>query len=218
MKNTNVFNVIIILMDDDITYINKLMTQFNYSFNKVNEKINNNDGIYVQLHYIKYNTMNIIDIIKDYKSQFKYNVIILSGSTKRVLQDGSHDLPKNILRLKIPVLALCYGYEWIVKVLGGKVATFENNKEHVYNKFIEFKKPFTVSKQKYHFYHHDYIKELPSGGNNNEWVALCVHDDQIWAAHNEKLQIMCLQFHPEFHKKSGIEFYSKFIAWLKEKI
>jgi len=167
-----------------------------------------------------YNDINLIQSIKKLKKNFKYNAIILSGSTKRVLEAGAPDLPIEILKLKLPILALCYGYEWIVKVLGGKIATFEDGNEHKYNKFIEFNKPFNLSKQKYFFYHYDYIKELPFTnkikGIVNDWEPLYTHDDQIWIAQNKHMKILGLQFHPESHRKSGIAFYSAWINWLKE--
>lgn len=209
--DTHVFNICVILMDDIQKYNNKIIQNFNYVFNKLNEL---DQSRLIQVQYITYNIINLIDILKSYKKAYKYNAIILSGSSKRILEEGKPDLPKDIFRLKIPILGLCYGFQWMVKVLGGKVATFSDNEEHKYNKFIEFKKPFTVDKQKYYFYHHDYILELPP--DSTGWESLYKYDNQIWIAENKKMGILALQFHPESHKKSAIAFYSAWIAWLKE--
>jgi GMP synthase-like glutamine amidotransferase len=218
-------------MDDIEKYNNKMIRHFNYVFNKLNSADSGVDGVstgeqHIQVQYMVYNTSNLIDILQNYKKIYKYNAIILSGSSKRVLEEGAPDLPKEILRLKIPILGLCYGFQWMVKVLGGKVATFLDKKEHKYNKWIEFKKPFNISTEKYYFYHHDYIQELPHSGsqwesiyeNNQNNVNEKNNEHQIWIAENKKMGLLGLQFHPESHRKSAIAFYSTWIAWLKENI
>ena len=45
--------------------------------------------------------------------------IILSGSPASVGQ--GHDPDPAILDLGIPILGLCFGYQWLAKVLGGQV-------------------------------------------------------------------------------------------------
>lgn len=47
--------------------------------------------------------------------------IILSGGPASVYEDGSPQLDAGILELGIPVLGICYGFQVLAKVLGGRV-------------------------------------------------------------------------------------------------
>lgn len=192
-----ILNICIVLMDD----INDTMIkEFTYTFNNLNIKNNIYFIQYNQPHLIKYLQINNI------------HAIILSGSTKRILEKDSPTLPPKILKLGLPILSLCYGFEWITKTIGGTVATFKDKKEHIYSKFLKFHGPFNVPLKKYAFNHFDYIQKLP-----NNWDILITHDDQIWAAYHKDFNIIGLQFHPEKYKTSAKAFYNQWIAWLKEK-
>jgi GMP synthase-like glutamine amidotransferase len=166
----------------------------------------------IEVIFKLFSDLNLVKFI--ISKEQRIDAFILSGSSYRILEDSSPQLPKRILSLGIPILGLCYGFEWIVQVLGGTVATFENKKEHIYNKFIEIEKPFKVSKIKYAFNHYDYIQKLPKN-----WSISLTHkegiDEQIWIAYDNNKQIMGLQFHPEKYKKSGVEFYRCWLSWLK---
>ena len=48
--------------------------------------------------------------------------IILSGSPASVGADASLDPDPGLLSLGIPILGLCFGYQWLAQVLGGRVA------------------------------------------------------------------------------------------------
>jgi GMP synthase-like glutamine amidotransferase len=184
-------------MDDPYDY---MLEQFNNTFKTINNCC---------IYYIQYNQPNIIKYLR----HNNINAIILSGSRKRILEENSPTLPHKIIKLGIPILALCYGFEWIAKLVGGNVATFKDKKLHKYNKFLKFEQPFKVPPKKYAFNHHDYINDLPNG-----WDKLIIYDDQIWVAYNKQSKILGLQFHPEVNKSSNIAFYSQWIAWLKENI
>jgi GMP synthase (glutamine-hydrolysing) len=184
-------------MDDPYDY---MLEQFNNTFKTITNCC---------IYYIQYNQPNIIKYLRDNN----INAIILSGSNKRVLEENSPTLPHKLIKLGIPILALCYGFEWITKLVGGNVATFKDKKLHKYNKFLKLEQPFKVPLKKYAFNHHDYINDLPNG-----WDKLIVHDDQILAAYNKQSKILGLQFHPEVNNSSRIAFYTRWIAWLKENL
>ena len=47
--------------------------------------------------------------------------VILSGGPDSVLRDGSPDLPKAFDKLEVPVLAICYGQQLLMKNYGGRI-------------------------------------------------------------------------------------------------
>jgi len=192
-------NICIIMMADDD--YNRIHGEFTKVFEKLQD---------VTIFYIHHSESNILRRIKSHNT----DAIILSGSEKNILSKSGPTLPIGILKLGLPILALCYGYEWIVKKLGGKVATFEDGNKHSYSKYLQLTKPFSVPKKRYAFCHHQYISALPSSG---QWEELHRNGDEIWIAQNSAHKWLCLQFHPEVYPSSAIAFYSRWITWLKEK-
>lgn len=153
------------------------------------------------------------------------DAIIISGSRYRIRDTATvpttPTLPRKILRLGIPVLGICYGFQWIATALCPPaprkarrcVETFADGRLHEYARTLAIQEPaapFHVSvgnvatKLKYHFTHHDYISQVPPN-----WTVDIRHNDEIWMAHHDK--IMGIQFHPEYYKESRV-FYA---AWLR---
>jgi GMP synthase (glutamine-hydrolysing) len=174
----------------------------------------------VKVHFIRYDEE---DIMKKIRST-KCHAIIISGSNQRIFAADAPELPRGILWMSLPILGLCYGYEWMVHKLGGKVATFTDGKEYEYRKYITIHRPFVIEvpKKQYKFLHHDYISELPKG-----WEVVCraaaAQDNtqsptpQIWIGQHKERGFYGMQFHPEVFPSSAIAFYSRWVAWLKEK-
>ena len=133
--------------------------------------------------------------------------IILSGSNYRILDSKNKrsSLPYKILKLNIPILGICYGYQWLIKTLCGNncIKSFKN-KLREYDKYLYINKPFRINKIRYHFKHFDYIKKIP-----NKWKAVIKYEDQIWMVYYNN--IIGVQFHPERYSKSGKFFYKKWI-------
>lgn len=48
--------------------------------------------------------------------------LILSGGPSSVYDDNAPDVPPELLELGVPVLGICYGMQWMAKVLGGEVS------------------------------------------------------------------------------------------------
>jgi len=194
----------IILMDKTTT-CKRMYKEFTRVFNKIRK----NDKYIINDFYIRYDEPNIIEFIKSHQC----DSIIISGSEERICNKNSPDLPLSVLKMGLPILALCYGYEWIVTKLGGKVATFKDAQKHSYRKFIEFKVPFKLSKKSYAFCHHEYISTLPY---SEGWQEIYRNEDEIWIAVHSKKNWLCLQFHPEVSILSGEAFYTAWINWLKD--
>lgn len=136
-----------------------------------------------------------------------FDGIIISGSTRRIHTDRSrHQLPKELLDLGIPVLGICYGFQWIVHVLGGNVATFSDKKTRNYNKFLTITEPFKISRHKYNFSHNDYIATIPPTFTN-----ILSQGDEIWVAYDKEKRHLGIQFHPEKHLATAREFFMKYV-------
>jgi GMP synthase (glutamine-hydrolysing) len=158
----------------------------------------------VDLTIYKVSEPNLLEKLK------AFDGIIISGSNRRIHTDRSrHQLPKELLDLGIPVLGICYGFQWMTHVLGGIVATFPDKKERKYNKFITITEPFKVSRHKYKFNHHDYIATIPP-----TFTKILSHGDEIWMAYDTEKKHLGVQFHPEKYLAAGKEFIKQFVLKL----
>lgn len=150
----------------------------------------------------KYDDNNIINKIR----KCNPDAVLISGSDYRINDKHSPTLPRQILGLGIPILGLCYGFQYLVKATGGKICTHTDGKLHEYSKYLTI---FDKSNM-YKFTHHDYICEM-----SDEWKPL-IYDakkEQIWMAKNESKKIMGIQFHPELYKPSAQNFFPKWLEW-----
>lgn len=162
----------------------------------------------VKLHYIHWSKKNIIKYIKSHK----IDGIILSGSKYRILYKKNADIPKKILKLNIPILGICYGYQWIIKNTCGKKCLGSLNKlsTHITSNII--KKPFKITKKMYKFVHYDYILKIPK-----YWDIVIKKGNQIWMSYDKKKKIIGIQFHPEAVKKTRKIFFRNWIKYISKK-
>ena len=63
------------------------------------------------------------DLYKQIKS-LRSDAIMITGSKSRILYKNAYKLPKKLLTLNIPILGICYGYQWLVKKTHGVIDTF----------------------------------------------------------------------------------------------
>ena len=142
-----------------------------------------------------------------------YKAVILSGSPQSVRSKGAlHPNLKNI-RKKKPLLAVCYGAQYLAHFSGGKVAS-SNTREYgranlSYVKENEsFFKEISVGSQVW-MSHSDTIKNLPTNGV----LLASTHDVENAAYKIEGEFTYAIQFHPEvYHTKDGKQLLKNFFV------
>jgi GMP synthase-like glutamine amidotransferase len=137
----------------------------------------------------------------------KISGIIISGSDYFVNEKGHSIIDDCILKSKIPILAICYGFQYIVNKYGKSsyIKSFANG----YRKYscnFQIKRPFYIPKSKYYFKHTNYIVNVPKN-----FKVIKRNGDKIIVAYNSKRNIFAVQFHPEIYKKSGRAFFKMWI-------
>jgi GMP synthase-like glutamine amidotransferase len=166
-----------------------------------------------KLIFKKWNDVEgIIDVLKNKK----INGIIISGSNYFV-KDKEHSIiddsilnpdirPLRSLR-PLPILAICYGFQYIVSRFG-KNSFIKSNKNGYmkYNSSFRITEPFYIPKSKYFFIHTDYIVRVPK-----DFKVIKKIKNKIIIAYNSKKNILGVQFHPEKYKKYSRLFFN---AWI----
>ena len=137
----------------------------------------------------------------------KVRGIIITGSDY-FIGEGVHSvIDESIIKSKIPILAICYGFQYLISKYG-KLSFIKSCKSgymKYYNSFnITF--PFHIPKNKYFFSHTDYIVKVPKNYKIIKRIG-----EKIIVAYNYKKNILCTQFHPEKYKKSSKIFFNTWI-------
>ena len=146
-----------------------------------------------------------------------YKAVILSGSPNSVRgEDALHPDLENI-RGKKPLLAVCYGAQYLAHFSGGEVApsntreygranlSFVNNDE-IFLKNVEVGSQVWMS-------HSDTIKKLPSNGV----LLASTHDVENAAYKIEGETTYAIQFHPEvYHSTDGKQLLENFLVNIAE--
>lgn len=160
-------------------------------------------NVYSEIHSHK--------ITYDEIKQFNPTGIILSGGPMSVYDADAPDLDERILKVKVPILGICYGLQLISKKLGGKV---EPAKDREYGKaiinIIKTSPLFNnvILESKVWMSHGDYLTELPVGF---DIIAKSDHSP-IGAVANELDKIYGVQFHPEVvHTDEGKKIIHNFL-------
>lgn len=137
--------------------------------------------------------------------------IILSGGPASIYSKGAPRVNRGIFDLGIPVLGICYGLQYMVDSLGGKVI---GSTKREYG-FAEL----TVKKQKGIFAgvdkktqcwmsHGDSIGDLPPGF----FVTASTANTKVAAAEDDQRHFYGLQFHPEVvHTRAGKKMLANFL-------
>lgn len=161
-----------------------------------------------KLHYLGHNQPRLLAHLRSLRPKG----IILSGSAYRIGKAGSPTLPKKILDMGIPVLGICYGFEWMAKAVGGSICTFADGALHEYRKVLDVRAPFETSKRCwYRFSHHDYVCGLPASWTKH----MEGPDGQIWMASDAQRKHVGIQFHPELHASSAAAFFATWLDWIQ---
>jgi GMP synthase (glutamine-hydrolysing) len=137
--------------------------------------------------------------------------IILSGSPASAILKKAPQPDKNIFKLGIPVLGICYGMQVISEMLGGKVKHTSDREYGKAELFIDDNRDlfsglpgnFTAWAS-----HGDYVTKLPQGFTAGSHTA----NSPIASISNKKRKIYAVQFHPEVtHTEKGNQIISNFL-------
>ncbi|WP_046745891.1 glutamine-hydrolyzing GMP synthase [Kordia zhangzhouensis] len=142
----------------------------------------------------------------------EYKAVILSGSPMSVRsKDAFHPDLSNIRGQK-PVLAVCYGAQYLAHFSGGEVAE-SNTREYgrANLNFVQENEPFfnniSVGSQVW-MSHSDTIKSLPTNGK----LLASTHDVENAAYKIEGETTYAIQFHPEvYHSTDGKQLLENFL-------
>jgi GMP synthase (glutamine-hydrolysing) len=137
--------------------------------------------------------------------------IILSGGPASIYSKGSPRVACGVFDLGIPVLGICYGLQFMVDALGGKVigskkreygfAELNIKKQQGMFSGVEKKTPCWMS-------HGDSIGELPSGFS----ITAATNNTKVAATEDVQRNFYGLQFHPEVvHTKEGKKILANFL-------
>jgi GMP synthase (glutamine-hydrolysing) len=149
-----------------------------------------------------------------------YKAVVLSGSPQSVRGDDALHVDLSEVRAKKPLLAICYGAQYLAHFSGGNVAP-SNTREYgranlsfIDNQDLFFK---GVSKgSQVWMSHSDTIKSLPTNGV----LLASTHDVKNAAYKIEGESTYAIQFHPEvYHSTDGKQILESFlvsIAGLKQ--
>jgi GMP synthase (glutamine-hydrolysing) len=137
--------------------------------------------------------------------------IILSGGPSSIYSKGSPRVDRGIFNLGIPVLGICYGLQYMVDSLGGKVIG-SKKREYGFAELLVNKQTGIFSnvekKTQCWMSHGDSIGKLPAGFV----VTASTENTPVAAAENIKKHFYGLQFHPEVvHTKAGKKMLANFL-------
>lgn len=171
---------------------------------------------YTQLIARRVRELNIYCEIHPYnklpKNLESYQAVILSGSPSSVRSDEAPHPDLSQIRGKKPLLAVCYGAQYLAHFSGGKVAP-SNTREygranlsfvakHLFFEGIEKGSQVWMS-------HSDTIKDLPQGG----LLLASTHDVENAAYTIEGETTFAIQFHPEvYHSTDGKQLLENFLV------
>ncbi len=176
---------------------------------------------YTQLIARRVRELNIYCEIHPYnkipKNLDTFRAVILSGSPSSVRSEQAPHPDLSKIRGKKPLLAVCYGAQYLAHFSGGLVAP-SNTREYgrANLSFIKsdetFLKEISVGSQVW-MSHSDTIKELPSNGV----LLASTHDVENAAYKIEGETTYAIQFHPEvYHSTDGAKLLKNFLVNIAE--
>ncbi|MCF4101270.1 glutamine-hydrolyzing GMP synthase [Gillisia sp. M10.2A] len=172
---------------------------------------------YTQLIARRVRELNIYCEIHPYNNPPKdlsdFKAVILSGSPFSVRGEDAPHPDLSEIRGKLPLLAVCYGAQYLAHFHGGKVEASETREYGRANlsviKDAEVLFEDITENSQVWMSHSDTIKELPSNG-----VRLASTTDVLNAAYRiEGEETFAIQFHPEvYHSTDGKQLLENFLV------
>ncbi len=151
-------------------------------------------------------------INKELIDELNPSAFILSGGPNSVLDKNSPKLNQYILKIKKPILAICYGMQLVTKNLKGTVK-LSTHREYGHT-IINIKKKSLIfeginkGKFKVWMSHGDNINQIPKFFS----ITSISNNKIISSIEDKKNKIYCLQFHPEvYHTDFGSKIIYNFI-------
>ncbi len=137
--------------------------------------------------------------------------IILSGGPASIYSKGAPRVDKDIFELGIPILGICYGLQYMIDSLGGKV-TRSAKREYGFAELLIRRQRGIFSgveeKTRCWMSHGDSIAALPKGFV----ITACTSNTPVAAAEDVRRRFYGLQFHPEVvHTRSGGRMLANFL-------
>jgi GMP synthase-like glutamine amidotransferase len=134
--------------------------------------------------------------------------IIIPGSDYYVKDEGSAIIDESILTSNIPILAMCYGFQYLAYRYGEASFIKSSKRKKIYSRSFRIKEPFHIPKIKYSFSHKDYIVNVPKDYN-----AIMKLKNKIIMAYNSKKKILGVQFYL-YKYKNAVKIFMK--HWIDE--
>ncbi|MCX7549315.1 glutamine-hydrolyzing GMP synthase [Xanthomarina sp. F2636L] len=176
---------------------------------------------YTQLIARRVRELNIYCEIYPYnkipKEVEEYNAVILSGSPNSVRAENALHPDLSQIRGKKPLLAVCYGAQYLAHFSGGEVAP-SNTREYGRAKlsYIKPKEAFFKNineGSQVWMSHSDTIKDLPTNG----LLLASTHDVKNAAYKIEDEDTYAIQFHPEvYHSTDGKQLLENFLVHIAQ--
>jgi GMP synthase (glutamine-hydrolysing) len=137
--------------------------------------------------------------------------IILSGGPASIYSPGAPRVDQRIFELGIPVLGICYGLQYMVDALGGKVIG-STKREYGFAELVVRKQQGILKgvsrKSSCWMSHGDAVGKLPAGFT----VIASTANTQVAAAQDARRRFYGLQFHPEVvHTQEGKKMLANFL-------
>jgi GMP synthase-like glutamine amidotransferase len=169
-------------------------------------------------HKIIFKNWDDTEGIRDTLRNKKVSVsgIIITGSDYFVKGRKHSTIDESIMRSRLPILAICYGFQYMVCKAGsvrsrgslGNNTFIKSNKDGYMKYRVSFKiAAAPLPPTKYFFYHTDYVVKVP-----RTFTVIKKIKNKIVMAYNSKKNILGVQFHPEKYKKSARLFFNFWIS------
>jgi len=137
--------------------------------------------------------------------------IILSGGPASIYEKNSPKIDPQIFNLTIPILGICYGMQFMIESLGGKVDSTRRREYGLAELHVNDKKGVfyeTNSTTPCWMSHGDSISYLPEGFK----ITASTENTKIAAVENSQGKLYGLQFHPEvIHTPEGKKMLKNFL-------
>lgn len=172
---------------------------------------------YTQLIARRIRELKVFSVICPYNITFEKikqinpKGIILSGGPSSVYKKNAPLVDKNIFKIGVPILGICYGKQLLIKMLGGSVCAATSREYGNATMYIDnhqdlfFTLPAKITSW---MSHGDMAKKLPKG-----FLSLAHTDTTPFAAvGNKEKKIYGVQFHPEVvHTQFGTQMIANFL-------